>query len=311
MIVLSFLVFYILLFPEPAIKAASFGLVLWFTKMLPTMLPFAILSYIFVVSGILNSFTGLLHQVIKQLLPVSRAGVYPLFAGFLFGFPLGSRIASQMVEENQLEWEEGNRLFAVCSNISPVFVSGFILTTSLQRPDLRALTLLLLYLPPILYFMIDTRLTKGKAERPLPDAGRTLHTKKSASRSQINFKIIDAGIMSGFETLTKLGGYIMLFAILAQMTTCIPIPNEGFQCLLVGLTEITNGIARISSGSLSFEAKYLLMIFCTALGGLSGLAQTASMTKEVGFSMGNYVKTKLICSLASAILAFLAIRLLC
>lgn len=126
----------------------------------------------------------------------------------------------------------------------------------------------------------------------------------------MNFKIIDAGIMSGFETLTRLGGYIMMFAILAQMAACIPLPGEIPVCLLIGITEITNGIAHISNASLSFGEKYLLMIACTAFGGLSGLAQTASMTGKVGFSMRKYLKTKLFCSIASLGLAFLALRLL-
>lgn len=301
-IVLSILVLYILFFPGPAIEAASFGLVLWYTKMLPTLLPFAILSYIFVASGILNSFTGGIHKFIRPIIPVSSQGVYPLIAGFLFGFPLGSKITAQLVEQGAMDYEEGSRLFAVCNNISPVFISGFILTSSFGRPDLKGITLLLLYLPPLVYFIVSTRLHQKSRLSSGPGNASPV-TKKTAPRSQINFKIIDAGIMSGFETLAKLGGYIMLFAIFAQMTTCIPLKNPLWSCLLVGITEITNGIAGISASPLSFEVQYLLMIFCTAFGGLSGIAQTASMTKEAGFPMGRYLKTKIICSAASAILA--------
>ena len=114
--------------------------------------------------------------------------------------------------------------------------------------------------------------------------------------------------MSGFETLTRLGGYIMLFAILAQMTTCIPHLPKLAGCMLVGLTEITNGIAALASLQLPFTVKYPAIIACTAFGGLSGLAQTASMTREAGFSMTHYVKVKLVLSLVSAALAVLIAR---
>lgn len=298
-IVLSSLAIYILIFPQAAIKAASFGLVLWYSKMLPTLLPFAILSYIFVTMGILNSFTNILHKFIRPFLPISAAGIYPLIAGFLFGFPLGSRITAQMVEQGQLDYEEGCRLFAICNNISPVFVNGFILTTCLKRTDLNAVTLMILYAPPLLFFCIETWITVRKSKT------HSDYKKNAASRSQINFKIIDAGIMSGFETLTRLGGYIMMFAILAQMTTIIPFPSDLPNCVLTGFIEITNGIHRISSAALPFKTKYLLIVTCTAFGGLSGLAQTASMTKAVRFPMKKYVMTKMICSLASAILAWL------
>ena len=301
-VVLTILVLYILLFPGSAMKAASFGLVLWYTRLLPTLLPFSILSYIFVASGLLNSITAVLHRGLKYLLPVSPAGIYPLLAGFLFGFPLGSRITAQMVEQNTLDYKEGNRIFAIANNISPVFISGFTLRTALSRPDLFALTLAILYLPPIVYFILHTRITIKSPDFPAHPS------KKAAPRSQINFKIIDAGIMSGFETLTKLGGYILLFAIFSEMIAGLPLMSELSRCLLSGLIEITNGTNRIAASSMPFDTKYMLVIACTAFGGLSGVAQTASMTKEAGFSMGSYVKTKLLLSLTSALLALAAVK---
>ena len=39
-VVLTILVLYILLFPGPAVKAASFGLTLWYTRLLPTLLDY-------------------------------------------------------------------------------------------------------------------------------------------------------------------------------------------------------------------------------------------------------------------------------
>lgn len=286
-IVLSLLVLYILFFPDAAIQAASFGLVLWYTKMLPTLLPFAILSHIFVETGLL-----------------SRASrFYPLIAGFLFGFPLGSRITAQLVTQGEMSHEEGSRIFAICNNISPIFIRGFILSTSLKRPELTGITLAILYLPPLLYYILTAHTAHRENLPAIPQ-------KKSAPRSQINFKIIDAGIMSGFETMAKLGGYIMLFAILARMATSLPIQNPMLGSLIVGITEITNGVACICAAPLPFGTKYLLVIFCTALGGLSGIAQTASMVREAGLSMGKYIKTKLICSLISLILAILYLWLI-
>lgn len=306
-LVLSILVLYILMFPEHAIAAASRGLVLWYSKMLPTLLPFAILSYIFIRSGILNTFAQVCHRLLGHIFPVSAAGIYPLVAGFLFGFPMGSKIAAQLVEEGQMSYEEGNHLFSVCNNISPVFVSGFILTASLKAPQLRGMTLALLYLPPLLYYILSVRLlAPSRRWECSPSYG----TKKAAPRSQINFKIIDAGIMSGFETLTRLGGYIMLFAIFSQMAASIPGLSVSLQCVLAGMMEITNGIDVTVASSLSFQSKYLIAIALTAFGGLSGLAQTASMVKEVGFSMGDYLREKIICTLLTLLSAYLCLRLL-
>lgn len=124
----------------------------------------------------------------------------------------------------------------------------------------------------------------------------------------MNLQLIDAGIMNGFETLAKLGGYIIMFAILAQMTTLLPITNPILKCLLIGLTEITNGISYTAGQGLGFSPAYPLMIAFTAFGGLSGFAQTASMVKDSGFSMLPYLKMKLLGTAISLGLSLLLVH---
>ena len=65
-------------------------------------------------------------------------------------------------------------------------------------------------------------------------------------------------IMNGFETITRLGGYILLFSILAG---CIryyaPFPLL-YQYLLLGFTEITSGLSLISVSGLPYMTRILL-----------------------------------------------------
>lgn len=286
---------YILIFPQESVQAAALGLTLWQEKMLPTLLPFSILSYILIHSGILDSFARAVHRLLRPLFPISSAGVFPLTAGLLFGFPMGSKITAELVSSGKMSHEEGQRLYCICNNISPMFVSSFILSDCLKRPGLRLPTYLILYAPPLALYMIKNR--HRRFASPLEGS-----QKKPAS---MNLQIIDAGIMNGFETLAKLGGYIVLFAILAQMTLLIPLQSPLFHCMLLGFTEITNGIAFTARQALPFEAAYPLMIAFTAFGGLSGLAQTSSMIKETGFSLLPYLKTKLLSTALSFALALL------
>lgn len=294
--ILTFFLFYILGFPEESVQAAAFGLNLWYENMLPTLLPFSILSYILIHSGILDNVTRKAHQLLKHLLPVSSAGIYPLAAGLLFGFPLGSKITADLVLSGKMNREEGQRLFCVCNNISPMFIGSFILTETLQRPDLRFATYLILYIPPLALYMIWNR--NRRFQSPIEQS------KKAAS---MNFQLIDTGIMNGFETLAKLGGYIVMFAILAQMTTLIPLDNPVLKCLIIGFTEITNGISYTAGQNLDYSLAYPLMMAYTAFGGLSGFAQTASMVKDTGFSMIPYLLMKLLGTALSFGLALLLV----
>lgn len=89
----------------------------------------------------------------------------------------------------------------------------------------------------------------------------------------MNFKIIDAGIMNGFDTLARLGGYIMLFSMLASLLRKLPFRPE-FTLLATGVLELTNGIDCLSAYSGTSQLKYILAMAFTAFGGLSGIAQT-------------------------------------
>lgn len=203
--ILIFIV-YILFFPQDAVTAAADGLVLWYERVLPSLLPYAILSNILIYSGFTGYLVKLLYPLLRLILPASRNGSFVLLSGFLFGFPMGSKNCAEMLKCGQLEYQEAEILFMVTNNISPVFISSYILCQELHMPSLIPLSYLVIFLPPL----IAGRLLFFFTEKKQSVSNHSTTYKKPASGSQINFKIIDAGIMNGFETLTRLGGYIIL-----------------------------------------------------------------------------------------------------
>lgn len=126
----------------------------------------------------------------------------------------------------------------------------------------------------------------------------------------MNFKIIDAGIMNGFETLAKLGGYIMLFSMAASLIKQLPLPVL-YQTIGIGATEITNGIREIGLLSANTADKFLLAMGFAAFGGISGLAQTASMVKGTGLSMKKYITGKLCLTAVTVCLSICYLKFFC
>ena len=197
------------------------------------------------------------------------------------------------------KWE-ADVLFIITNNISPVFVTSFILYTQLKLSHLSAVTLLILYFPALLLGSIllstDARRTKDRT---------AFHAQKQpASGSQMNFKIIDTGIMDGFETLTRLGGYIMLFSMIASLLQKLPIPRI-LTLILTGMVEITNGIAMLPDSGLPKSTQYVLAVVYTAFGGLSGIAQTSSMIRDTPLSIKRYCIAKLVLAACCGLLACL------
>lgn len=291
-IIMLFILF-ILFYPADCVKAAANGLILWYENILPALLPFTIFSNILIQSGYLDDMIRAASPVLNRLFFHHPQAAYPIVSGFLFGFPIGSKTTADLLRQGKLTVREANILCAMCNNISPVFISSYLLIASLGLYDKTWMTYAILYLPPLLCGLCLLRFT-----RPLP------LKKNTASGSNLNFQIIDAGIMNGFETLLKLGGYIMLFSLLSQMCTRLTGKNELLYLCTTGITEITNGIHVIAqSQSYPLTWKYPLIIGITAFGGLSGFAQTASMVKDTGISMRFYLGFRLVQTCISSILA--------
>ena len=283
---------YILTAPKDAVNAASVGLVLWYTRVLPTLLPFVILSNILMDSNYLQYLNKITAPLVSRLIPVSDNGAFVLLSGFLFGFPIGSKNCAALLASGKITRREADVLFIITNNISPVFVTSFILYTQLKLSHLSAVTLLILYFPALLLGSIllsaDARRTKGR----------------TAFHAQMNFKIIDTGIMDGFETLTRLGGYIMLFSMIASLLQKLPIPHI-LTLILTGMVEITNGIAMLPDSGLPKSTQYVLAVVYTAFGGLSGIAQTSSMIRDTPLSIKRYCIAKLLLAACCGLLACL------
>lgn len=295
LLLIPLLLFIIFIITHPAISiaAAGSGLLLWYEQILPALLPLAILSNIMVYSNYMQFVTKYLHPFTKHLIPTSQNGCFAFLGGMLFGFPMGSKISADLIRQGKISRQEGE-ILAICFNqLSPVFISGYLLTSILNMQEMILPSYAALYLPPLAYGI-------WKLNRLKPG-----NQKNSASDSNLDFRIIDAGIMNGFESLTKLGGYIILFSIFAALlhtyNTGYPLVN----LICTGLTEVTTGISCLKSSRLPPECVYSLSMFFSAFGGLCGFAQTCSMTGECSFSKIRYLACRLSFAVISSLLGLL------
>lgn len=297
-ILLALCIFYCLLYPSGMARAAAGGLTLWYRSVLPTLLPLSIFSGIIIHSGLYDICFLKIHPVFYRLFPVRPPLVYPMIAGFLFGFPLGSKICADLYQAGKITRQEAETVSCICNNFGPAFLCNYMIGAFTEHMIPVWAVLTACYAPPLILGRL--KLKKAQCTQEY-----IIQQKMPASRSQINFKIIDAGIMDGFTTMIKLAGYIMLFAMLADIVQMIPVENPVFKCICIGFMEITNGIHAVSSIDAAPLQQYLLNVGIVNFGGLSGLFQTASMMKSTGFHTSVYVRFKCKCSLMG--LAFITI----
>ena len=90
-----FLTYLLLRYPTQAMDYASTGLLLWFQKMIPTLLPFMILSGIMVRMNLTERFAKCFHPLFHKIWGTSLNGSYVILMGMLCGFPMGARVIGE------------------------------------------------------------------------------------------------------------------------------------------------------------------------------------------------------------------------
>ena len=290
-----------LLFPQPVFKGASSGLLLWFNVILPTLLPFMIVSNLLIGTRAIDAISKVFGPVMCRLFGVTRYGSFAIIAGFLCGYPMGGKVTADLVRKQYITWQEGQYLLSFTNNTSPMFIISYVVWQNLKDTSRTMPALLILILSPILcsflfriYYRPGARIHSSGCP-PLP---------KAAAAS-----LMDSCIMNGFETITKVGGYIMLFSILIALLQKLPLDHFLFSLLLHPSLEMTNGIPLLCASPLSADACFVLSLALTSFGGWCSVAQTRSMVQGTRLPITPYIIEKLITTLVTSLLAYTYIRL--
>ena len=281
------LLLYMLLFPKKVLADSLAGLDLWFHTVLPSLLPFMILSNVLiganVVSQLMRPFSGFFRHV----LGLSPEGGYAWLLGLFCGFPMGARLTGDMYRQHRISREEAVYLLTFANQSSPMFLSTYVVLHGLGDSTLTLPVFVIFYASAFLtslVFRIRSRRFGLPPSKP----------KKEVPEQTSYGNLLDTSIMNGFEIITRLGGYIILFSILAGIVLQLPAPLRTAAPFLSGLTEITTGIHTISGTTLPLQVKFTAIVCCTAFGGFSTVAQTSCMLNGTGLSIFTYLKGKLV-----------------
>lgn len=165
-----------LLFPQPVFKGASSGLLLWFNVILPTLLPFMIVSNLLIGTPAIDAISKVFGPFLCRLFGVTRYGSFAIIAGFLCGYPMGGKVTADLVRKKYITWQEGQYLLSFTNNISPMFIISYVVWQNLKDTSRTMPALLILILSPILcsflfriYYRPGARSRSSKCS-PLPRA---------------------------------------------------------------------------------------------------------------------------------------------
>lgn len=308
LLMLSATLFFCLMlaFPQAAVAGAGKGLLLWFRVVLPTLLPFIILSNLLMQTHAVHYISKITGPLFCRFFRISEYGSFAVLTGFMCGYPMGSKVTGDLIRCGKISRSEGEYLLSFCNNTSPMFIISYVLMQNLKQEELLIPTLEILMGAPILcsfIFRITTpRFSFSRANRNNCPAPQVPSETFSSARPG---GLVDQCIMNGFETITKVGGYIMLFSIILELGSLLPFSSAALDSLLFPSLEITNGIRNLCTGTLLQSEKFILCLSLTSFGGWCAVAQTQCMIQGTGLSIVPYIIQKLITAGVTSLLCLL------
>ncbi len=298
--------------PETAALAVKSALNVCTGIILPSLLPFFFISGIISSLGIPQILARLAQRPMKALFGFSGYACTPLMLGLLGGYPVGAASLAELVRENKLSREEGQRLLPVCNNTGPAFIIGAVGGGIFSSAAVG----LMLYAVHILSAL---------------SLGILFSSKNEISQTTFSPEVEYSGLVSALpgcikgavEKCLNICGFVIFFSILGSLldelgliSSAALALSKGFgleigfcRCLLAGIMELGSGIASMSALS-ACPANYALAAFILGFGSLSVHCQTLAVISGTNMKCARHFAGRIIHGALSALFAYVISSLL-
>ncbi len=302
-----FSLLFVLCFPRQAMEGASEGLLLWFNQLIPALFPCMLLTQLLLASGLLDRL-GTRCTAPGRFTGLSGNGLYVAILGMLCGCPMGAKLTADFYRTGRISRTEALRLLCFTSQLSPAFLIDFVAYNSFLDPLCRKLLLTSYYMSPGLMLLFVRCIFRNPSKTATRQSKRIHQISFSDVQQQKEVSQIpevqgnlDTSITNSLATIVHLGGYIILFSVIASGFRYLsPLPTKA-NCIALCTVEITTGIQQLQSNLWPLLPKAVLLNSLCAFGGLCGMMQVQSVLRGSTLPLSVYIAAKLVQALLTAI----------
>lgn len=301
-----------IIFPQDMINASKSGLTLWYSIIVPSLLPFLILSDLITKSALPYLFSKILSPIMQSLFHLPGSSAIAVFLGLTGGYPIGAKTTADLQNNGSISITDANHLITFVNNSGPLFILGAIGIGLYHNKTIGILLLLSHYLSALLtgFFF---RFSKKQVSKDSQQYRIQFEVFKLSKLTEI----LTESIKKSVQLIFIIGGFILIFSIL---TTILEksgillllakllfhgISTETAYSILTGILEVTNGINRVATLSLPLLHKLIITSILTGFAGFSVHLQTLSVITNSAISFKRYLLGKLIQSFNSGAITYL------
>lgn len=323
----------IIAFPNESIKAANDGLNMWFTVVIPALLPFFIGSELLVGLGVVSFIGTLLEPIMRPVFNVPGEGSFAFAMSVTSGYPVGVKIATKLRTDSLISQVEAQRIVSFCSTSGPLFLVGVVSIGMFKSSEVGILMATSHYLAAILVGLVFSFYKNSKYNKSLA-LNNTRKQNNVFKRALLQLSISrkknpSFGILLGnavresTSAMLMVGGFIIMFSVIIKILNItgfmdmlsnilyfllkpLQVEPEIIKAFISGLFEITIGSKLAANTSnVSLISRIAVVAFIISWSGFSIHAQSISILSVTDINLNLYIFAKLLHGIFSYILVYM------
>lgn len=272
--------------PQLAIEGAKHGLLLWFDKLLPSLLPFMILMQFLTQLDVFFNLAQYLDFITFKLFHISGTTFIVFILGLVGGYPMGAKLIKELLTHKKIAYHEAQKALCCANNCGPIFIIGTVGTLLLGNPKLGYFLFLVHLFSACCMLLLTRYLPSPKIHmRAMP---HMRHTSPSSISGAFTY-----AVQNGMATIVSVAGYIIFFSVLINLLKTVPLSPTSFKYFLLGSLEFSNGSALIASSSPLPLSQLALLSSIIGFGGFCVLCQSDDVLQGTKLPMKLYFFAKL------------------
>ena len=315
----------LVIFSKTNLSAASNGLTLWATCVVPSLFPFFVITNLLSYTKVVTILGRILDKFMKPLFNVSGIGSFAFIMGLISGYPVGAKIVADFREKNLVTKDEGERLLAFTNNSGPLFILSSVGISLFGDTKTGLLLLCTHILSCVTVGIILGRFSDKSSNKFYYQSNNSIVQNNNISLKNLG-EILGNSINNAISTILLIGGFVVIFSVIISILNSThsldflssfinPVLRLlGFDLdfskpVLSGIIELTNGVKSVSTIHMkAISQNIVLCAFLLGFGGFSVLLQVFSIVSKTDLSMKKYFIGKLLQGFIASIYTFLALK---
>jgi len=223
--------------------AASEALTLCIQTLIPSLLPFFIVSSLTVSCGVAQRLSRAFHRPMQRLFGLPGVCAPALILGLMGGYPVGARTVGELLQQKLCTRAQAQQLLRFCNNCGPAFILGAVGSGIFGSTAAG----LLLYITHILAAILT-----GLLLRPWRQEQAVPHTTAAPAVPLPFHRAFTGAVTASVTSVLNVCGFVIFFAVavcllrqsgvLPLLAGLLPLQDGMAQALLIGSLEMTNGV---------------------------------------------------------------------